>query len=391
MKSYTINAASDKPQSSEEIENLKKEKLKNLSLNFELDLIRLSKTIRLISQSENISKDYILYLENRLKEFHENLAGFVKNSLDLEEETSKLSLKSVEKNGELGEKLNTYIKEMIALLNVHLNYSRKIKDDLEKRTKEYIDNLDSTRKLHKKELQELHSRLIKQQNSISDTFIDMSILDDKKSTFTNKSEERAPIEKKPPDSLSDSASSFFKHPAKNSIQSPMNSAIKHKEITYIIMLVIFVYLFFMFFNDGKESKKTQVSSKSETVYSWEIPKRENPGDKELIDSRIQEAKSANEEEIINEIKYEAIESNPSKNEVERETIKEPPSEKQILALTVPAANLRKGPNKKYPVAFVVKSGDVIEKLDERGNWIKIRTQSGDEGWIWKKLVRGEVE
>jgi SH3-like domain-containing protein len=40
---------------------------------------------------------------------------------------------------------------------------------------------------------------------------------------------------------------------------------------------------------------------------------------------------------------------------------------------------------------VVKSGDIIEKLDERGNWIKIRSQSGDEGWIWMKLVREDVE
>lgn len=391
MNRYTTTKIPSEPQSLKEIENLKKDKLKTLSLNFELDLIRLSKTIKLISQSENISKDYIVYLENRLREFHENLATLVKKSLDLEEETSKLSLKLVEKNEELGEKLNICIKEMIAIINGHLNYSRRIKDDLEKKTKEYIDNLDPTRRLYKKELQELHSRLMQQQNNLSNTLFDISMLDDRKSTLPDKSEARAPIEKKYPDRLSESTSPFFKRLAKTSIQSPMNSAIKHKEITYIIMLVIFVFLFFMFFNDGKESKKTQVSSKSETVYSWEISKRENPAEKELNGSRIQETKSANEEEGIKEIKYETLETDSNKNEVERETIKEPPSEKQILALTVPAANLRKGPNKNYPVASVVKSGDIIEKLDERGNWIKIRSQSGDEGWIWMKLVREDVE
>ena len=119
MNRYTTTKIPSEPQSLKEIENLKKDKLKTLSLNFELDLIRLSKTIKLISQSENISKDYIVYLENRLREFHENLATLVKKSLDLEEETSKLSLKLVEKNEELGEKLNICIKEMIAIINGH--------------------------------------------------------------------------------------------------------------------------------------------------------------------------------------------------------------------------------------------------------------------------------
>ncbi|MGH7792455.1 MAG: SH3 domain-containing protein [Thermodesulfobacteriota bacterium] len=199
------------------------------------------------------------------------------------------------------------------------------------------------------------------------------------------------MEKKPPHSLSDTASPLIKHLTKTPIRSSMNSALKHKEITYLIMLVIFVFLFLMFFNDGRESKKTQVSSKSETVYSWEIPKRENPEDKELNGSRIEETKNPNEEEITKKIEYEPIEATTKTNALKRETKMEPPSEKLILALTVPAANLRRGPKKKYPAASVVKSGDAVEKLGESGNWIKIKTESGDEGWIWKRLVSEEVE
>lgn len=385
MNRYTTTTVSNEPQNTEEIQNLKKEKLKSLSLIFELDLIRLSKTIRLISQSENIPKDYIVYLENRLKESHENLARLVKNSLDLEEETSRLSLTPAEKYGELGEKLHTYIKEIIALLDGHLSYSRKIKEDLEKRTKEYIDNLDSTRKLHKQELQELYSRLTQQQNSLSNTFVEISILDDKKSSVPKKSESRAPIEKKSLDNLFHSEPPFFEDFTKTSKQSPMNAVKKHIELTYFFMLIIFVFLFFMFFNDGKESKKT-LSSKSETVYSWEIS-REN----ELSSSSIQETKIADENEIIQEIEDETIETVSNNRELEGETIQEPPFEKKTLKLAVSAANIRKGPDKKYPVVSVVKSGDLIEELDERGNWIKIRTPGGAEGWIWEKLVREEVE
>jgi hypothetical protein len=391
LSRYTTTKIPVAPQSKEEIENLKKEKLKNLSLNFELDLIRLSKTVKLISQSENISKDHIAYVENRLREFHENLAALFQNALDLQEETSKLSVKLADKNEEVGNQLNTCLTDMIAIINSHLNYSRKIKDDLEKRTKDYIGDLDSSRKLRNKELQELHSRLIQQQNNLSNTLFDIRILDEEKSNLPNKPEGGPPIEKKPPHSLSDTASPLIKHLTKTPIRSSMNSALKHKEITYLIMLVIFVFLFLMFFNDGRESKKTQVSSKSETVYSWEISKRENPEDKELNGSRIEETKNPNEEEITKKIEYEPIEATTKTNEVKRETKMESPSEKLILALTVPAANLRRGPNKKYPAASVVKSGDAVEKLGESGNWIKIKTESGDEGWIWKRLVREEFE
>ncbi|MGH7890008.1 MAG: SH3 domain-containing protein, partial [Thermodesulfobacteriota bacterium] len=81
----------------------------------------------------------------------------------------------------------------------------------------------------------------------------------------------------------------------------------------------------------------------------------------------------------------------NKKDAETETISEPQSDRRIVALTVSSANLRRGPDKKYPVTSVAKSSDVIQKVDERGSWIKVKTQSGAEGWIWKKLVREEIE
>ncbi|MGH7890370.1 MAG: hypothetical protein ACRENF_07465, partial [Thermodesulfobacteriota bacterium] len=217
MARYTTTHISNEPQSKEEIENLKKEKLKNLSLSFELDLIRFSKSIKHISQSEKISKDHISYIENRFGEFQENLGKILKSSIDLEGQLAGLSMKPGETNGELKDKLDTHLKKTAALLDAHLSYSRKIKADLEKRTEEYVDNLYSITKRHKQELLELDSRLTQQQNALSNTFVEVSVLDDRKSALPQKPQAVASIEKNPPDILSRNESPFLNEQTKESM------------------------------------------------------------------------------------------------------------------------------------------------------------------------------
>ncbi len=382
---YTTTHISNEPQSKEEIENLKKEKLKNLSLSFELDLIRFSKSIKHISQSEKISKDHISYIENRFGEFQETLSKILINSIEFEALISRMPMNSDETNGALKDKLDTQVKKMTSLLNAHLTYSRKIKEDLEKRTEEYVDNLYTISKRLNQELMELDSRLTQQQNSLSNTFVEMSALDDRKSTLPGIPQTAAPTVKNSPDALSDSESPLLEERTKENRHLRRNSVSKYGGVIYVTALVIFVALFFMFFREGKEGVET-VNSKPETQSSGEA----SP-DSEMDNSTFQEIENSGNREIAEEINYETEQPYSNKKSAEAETISEPQSERRILVLSVPAANLRRGPDKKYPVTSVAKSSDEIQKVDEHGGWIKVKTQSGAEGWIWEKLVREEVQ
>ncbi len=61
---------------------------------------------------------------------------------------------------------------------------------------------------------------------------------------------------------------------------------------------------------------------------------------------------------------------------------------KVFVLDARAANLRKGPGKRFPVINVVKAEDKLFALgEERGRWIKVRTEKGENGWIAKGLLK----
>ncbi|MDF2177863.1 SH3 domain-containing protein [Aliiglaciecola sp. CAU 1673] len=47
----------------------------------------------------------------------------------------------------------------------------------------------------------------------------------------------------------------------------------------------------------------------------------------------------------------------------------------------PFADMRTGPASEYPVFHVVERGEQIEVLKQRTSWYKVRTATGQEGWI----------
>ena len=57
---------------------------------------------------------------------------------------------------------------------------------------------------------------------------------------------------------------------------------------------------------------------------------------------------------------------------------------QVDALRV---NVRKEPNTTSPIVTTANRGEVLEVLDRAGDWYRIKTRSGGEGYVSAHLVR----
>lgn len=66
-------------------------------------------------------------------------------------------------------------------------------------------------------------------------------------------------------------------------------------------------------------------------------------------------------------------------------------EKKYAVVIGSGANIRSAPSTKGEIVYVAKSGEKMEMLEDLGTWIKVKTQTGVEGYVWVKLVRIEVE
>ena len=63
---------------------------------------------------------------------------------------------------------------------------------------------------------------------------------------------------------------------------------------------------------------------------------------------------------------------------------------RFVAMSASKANLRTGPGRQYPVAWVyLKRGLPLEIIDEHGAWRKVRDHEGTEGWMLVSLLYGK--
>lgn len=63
---------------------------------------------------------------------------------------------------------------------------------------------------------------------------------------------------------------------------------------------------------------------------------------------------------------------------------------RFVAMSAGKANLRTGPGRQYPVAWVyLKRGLPLEIIDEHGAWRKVRDHEGTEGWMLVSLLYGK--
>jgi SH3-like domain-containing protein len=63
-------------------------------------------------------------------------------------------------------------------------------------------------------------------------------------------------------------------------------------------------------------------------------------------------------------------------------------EKPAVVVKVKQANVRKGSSTNDEIVFTADMGVPFLVLDKKGDWLKVRHEDGDEGWIFQKLVWG---
>lgn len=63
---------------------------------------------------------------------------------------------------------------------------------------------------------------------------------------------------------------------------------------------------------------------------------------------------------------------------------------RFVSVSVSKANMRKGPGRQYPIAWVlVRRNLPVEVVEEYEHWRKIRDRSGETGWIHKAMLGGK--
>lgn len=65
--------------------------------------------------------------------------------------------------------------------------------------------------------------------------------------------------------------------------------------------------------------------------------------------------------------------------------------KEFVYMRASEVNVRAGPNKRYPIKWVLKNkgepGKILSKFE---NWTKIRDIDGDEGWVHNSMLSKKV-
>ena len=65
--------------------------------------------------------------------------------------------------------------------------------------------------------------------------------------------------------------------------------------------------------------------------------------------------------------------------------------KPAAVVKVKKANVREGPGIKHPVVFTAETGVAFKVLAKKGEWVQVRANDGDQGWISQKLLWGSFK
>jgi len=62
--------------------------------------------------------------------------------------------------------------------------------------------------------------------------------------------------------------------------------------------------------------------------------------------------------------------------------------KPAAAVKVKRANVRQGPGTNHPIVLTADKGVAFRILAKKGDWVKVRTDEGDQGWVSRNLLWG---
>lgn len=414
--------------------DLAQDSLKRISANFELELLRLIKTLNLISQSKELYKGQITFIQALTDRYKLRLSDFTIKLLDLERK-SREPLK-----GEDGENLFTAPKEQeltpSAVAGVVFeirDYLNGISDEIERSKEEYLQKLDSVYSVYNLQLgasqtdldlklRELQKEIARASESNGSGQKDAVTAEDVTSIDYVKPSLRQPETVKPaetvkprernidyigpdepPKSAAQSAPSAKPKPEiKSTPKTADTGTDKEAKIknSYVIgagILILGVVVGVLFYDmlmrmwgvEKVPAVNGTTYSTTETVKEPAAVVRQPEVVKEAEAPGEPEPPKADKAETIKDVEQVKAPLFPPAVEKEPEPQAEPPAAATVSYTVIgPGANVRSGPGMGNDVVTVVTEGDVFTGTGEtQGRWVRIRTSDGTEGWISTKVIR----
>jgi hypothetical protein len=359
----------------EKIGDLINEKLSRLSSDFELDLIRLLKTISLFTQSKEILQKNFEHLDLKSTDFQMNLGNFTISLLELENKINENVFSPVEKSPELYQHFHSYINDIKLLIKEYISYAKELNDVLKKKSRDDFNNLEVIKNLYDLELRiaqtELDSRLKNLQSYISETISKVSGPDRKTiklpSTLSSQTQENQAV----------AAASI--NSKRDTLKNPQ--LIILSSVSIFFGFIIGIALFYLVTHKDLSSKL--IRSDIQNISPMSSAKKSN-----INKESTKEKKDATEEVSAEANIRHNEEKHLTENDQKTRKTSKIEYQKKFLTITGPGANIRNGPGLNYSVLAIAKGGEILENLHEKhGIWIKVKQYDGTEGWVSKKLVR----
>jgi hypothetical protein len=420
--------------------DLAQENLKRISANFELELLRLIKTLNLISQSKELYKGQITFIQALTDRYKLRLSDFTIRLLDLERKSREPVAAPDPENLFTTPKDAPLTPASVAAIVYEIrDYLNEISSDIEKNKEEYLNKLDSIYSVynlqlgasqtdldHKlRELQKEISRVAESNGSAlaeKEKTEDVTGIDYVKPSLrrpeTVKPEEPAkprarnidyigpdeprtetPRKAPPQDAHAPKAKTEIKSTPKTATaETDKDAKIKNSYVIGAGLLILGIIVGVLFYDmlmrmwgveevsvvdvetyPATEARKEPASKSQDATTETEVKAPEVP-------KPAAEVKSKKAEEAAG-IKAPAL---PPKTEKQPETPPaQPPAEATVNYTVIGVgANVRSGPGMGNDIVTVVKEGEVFKGLGEKqGRWVKIQAPDGKEGWISGKVIR----
>lgn len=392
---------------------LAQENLKRISANFELELLRLIRTLNLISQSKELYKGQITFIQSLTDKYKLRLSDFTIRLLDLERNSREPSHAHDPENlfGVPREPALTPA-SVAGIAHEIRDYLNEISSDIERNQNEYLNKLDSVYSVYNlqlgasqtdldlklRELQKEISRVAESNGSgmgEKEKTEEVTGIEYVKPTLQQPETVKPRVRNidyigpdEPPKQVSHKAApqaaasakpkAEIKSTPKTASADPDNDA-KIKN-TYFIgagLIILGIIVGVLFYDMlmrmwGVE----EVSVVDAETYS--------------VSSTKKEPAAESPASVKKEVKapVEAALDNKPLPPAKPEAAVAPAGGSASYTVVGVGANVRSGPGMGNDVVTYVKEGDVFMGLGEKqGRWVKIQAPDGKEGWISTKVIR----
>ena len=358
--------------------NIEKE-LDKLTTNFELDLLRLIKTKSFISMSKDVMNNELNTLKEKSLNFQKKLKEFSIKTIEIEEEINS----DIKTESDL---VNIYLKKIRELLHDSRDYSDYISKDLNSGLTENIEKLDSLHQIYLNEMEEFRKELDERlgtlqknlsqsldtpsSDGIENVIENMEENDTEKKIFigndqfnSSEFEKENEIEFEDVEELTEADVIVDEIISKSEVKDFSENSNSSFGSTFVLILItaaLFVgYYYFDKINEQLPILKKMIIDKSD----------DNTVDKEnVLDSNNNESSRY----LSN------LDSNLKKI-----------NEKEVYyVINVEFEYIRNGPSIYYDSVATIKPDEKIKDLGEyNGQWLKVKTSDGIEGWLPTKSIK----